>query len=72
FESKSTFNLCETTPEDLQRFTLSHYGIPEPDSGTPRSNKHVRYLLGVLGLFMITITIWKLCKRSRRKKNEND
>ncbi|MDR1924171.1 MAG: hypothetical protein LBQ66_07340, partial [Planctomycetaceae bacterium] len=34
FESKSTFNLCETTPEDLQRFTLSHYGIPEPDSGT--------------------------------------
>jgi hypothetical protein len=51
---------------ESNRFTLSYYGIPEPDFGERRTNR-VRYILIGLGLLLITIGAYRLI----RMRNEN-
>jgi hypothetical protein len=51
---------------DKLHFTLSHYGLPEPDFGERRTNR-VRYIIMGLGLLMMIIGAWRMI-RERRKR----
>jgi len=46
------------------RFTLSHYGLPEPDFGERRTNR-IRYIIMAVGLIMIGIGAWRMIQKRR-------
>ncbi|MDR1491692.1 MAG: hypothetical protein LBT05_03065 [Planctomycetaceae bacterium] len=47
-------NLNSTDPKNMERFTLSHYGLPEPDFGERRTNR-VRYIIIGIGILMMAV-----------------
>jgi hypothetical protein len=50
-------------------FTLSHYGLPEPDFDNSRrtSANRVRYILMGLMTIIIVIALWRIIQKRRRK-----
>jgi hypothetical protein len=48
------------------RFTLSHYGFPEPDFGERRTNR-VRYIIMGIGILMIVIGTWRMIQERRER-----
>jgi hypothetical protein len=67
YEAIQQFDLRETNPKDYKRFTLSHYGLPEPDFGEQRPNR-VRYTLMVIGILMIVIALWQMYQKRKEQK----
>jgi hypothetical protein len=61
------FDLRETTSKNVKRFTLSAYGIPEPDFDNSRRTNRVRYILMGLGAIIIVIALWRIIQKRRRK-----
>jgi hypothetical protein len=63
------FDLRETNPKDTKRFTLSVYGLPEPDFDNSRrtSTNRVRNILMGLMTIIIIIALWRMIQRRRRK-----
>jgi hypothetical protein len=62
-----TYNISKTNSDiSFNRFTLSHYGIPEPDFGERRTNR-VRYILIGLGAIMIAIALWRMIQKRREQ-----
>ena len=59
FKNFSIINGFPTT-----RFTLSHYGLPEPDFGERRTNR-IRYIIMAVGLLLIGIGAWRLIQKRR-------
>lgn len=64
-ETKYSFSKKTTDPT---RFTLSHYGLPEPDFGTTGIN-WIRWIFLGVGLFAIGWGVWRL---SRKRSNSAD
>ena len=62
------FDLRETDPNSFKKFTLSHYGLPEPDFGERRSSPF-RYILMSIGALMIAYALWRIY-RERKKEIE--
>jgi hypothetical protein len=60
-------NLRPTDPKDIKRFTLSHYGLPEPDFDNSRRTDRVRYILIGLGAILIVIALWRMIQKRREK-----
>jgi hypothetical protein len=50
---------------DSRIFTLSHYGIPEPDFDNSRRTNRVRYIFMGLGAIMIGIALWRIIQKRR-------
>ena len=48
----------------FEEFTLSHYGLPEPDFGDHRPNR-MRYIIMAVGLLMIGIGAWRMIQKRR-------
>jgi hypothetical protein len=65
-EQIQNFNLHETKPKDIKRFTLSAYGLPEPDFDNSRRTNRVRYILIGLGAIMISIALWQMIQKNRK------
>jgi hypothetical protein len=51
----------------FSRFTLSHYGLPEPDFDNSRRTNYVRYILMGLGGIMIIVALWRMIQKRREK-----
>jgi hypothetical protein len=66
-ENLLSFDLRETNPKNTERFTLSHYGLPEPDFGERRTNR-VRYIIIGIGILMMAISAWRMIQK-RRERN---
>ncbi|MDR1924794.1 MAG: hypothetical protein LBQ66_10510 [Planctomycetaceae bacterium] len=68
YEKNYTYKNFEIYHEtDHKRFTLSHYGVPEPDLGnSPRRPNYLRYILLVSAIHLILTGAWKL-NRLRKK-----
>jgi hypothetical protein len=66
FETDQEFDLRETNPKDLKRFTLSYYGLPEPDFGERRTNR-VRYIIMGIGILMMVIGTWRIIQKRRTR-----
>jgi hypothetical protein len=66
-------NLRPTNPKDIKRFTLSHYGLREPDFGDQLVSRS-RYIIIVLGLLLIGLGLLSaIIKRmKRRAESKND
>ena len=45
-------------------FTLSHYGLPEPDFGDRKTNR-IRYIIMAVGLLMIGVGAWRMIQKRR-------
>jgi hypothetical protein len=48
------------------RFTLSHYGLPEPDFGERRTNR-IRYIIIGIGILMMAIGAWRMIQKRRKR-----
>jgi hypothetical protein len=59
------FDLRETNPKNVKRFTLSAYGLPEPDFDNSRRTNRVRYILMGLGAILILIALWRIIQKRR-------
>jgi len=58
------YSLHKTVDISPNRFTLSHYGLPEPDFGERRTNR-IRYIIMAVGLLLIGIGAWRLIQKQR-------
>jgi hypothetical protein len=58
-------NNLKKTSVPFSYFTLSHYGIPEPDFDNSRRTNRVRYILIGLGAIMIGIALWRIIQKRR-------
>jgi hypothetical protein len=67
YEEKYSFDLNLTTNQNPKRFTLSHYGFPEPDFDNSRRTNRVRYILMGLGAIMIGIALWRIIQKQRER-----
>jgi len=56
-ETYIDFDLRETNPKDPKRFTLSAFGLPEPDFG-PRRMSLFRIVMMSLGGIMVLLALW--------------
>jgi hypothetical protein len=65
YEEKYSFDLNLTTNQNPKRFTLSHYGFPEPDFDNSRRINRVRYILMGLGAILIGIALWRMIQKRR-------
>lgn len=63
-EEERIFDLKETNPKDNSRFTLSAYGLPEPDFGGHRPSR-LRYIIFGIGLLMLVIGAWRMIHKRR-------
>ena len=61
-----TFSVKHLPNLDNSRFTLSHYGLPEPDFGEARPNR-IRYIMMVFGGFLVAIAVWQMVQKRREK-----
>jgi hypothetical protein len=59
------YELKEIDKPKSSRFTLSHYGLPEPDFDNSRRTNRVRYVLMGIGALLIGIALWKMYKKRR-------
>jgi hypothetical protein len=66
FEQILEFDLCGAKPKDVKHFTLSAYGLPEPDFDNSRRINRVRYVLMGLGTIMILIALWRMIQKRRQ------
>ncbi len=48
-------------------FTLSHFGLPEPDFGERRVSRF-RYILMAVGGLLIVIALWKMYNKRKVQK----
>jgi len=64
FSSVFEFDLETDNTISPSRFTLSHYGIPEPDFGERRISP-VRYLLLGIGILMVAFALWQMYRKRR-------
>lgn len=60
------FDLRETNPKDMKRFTLSAFGLPEPDF-EPRRMSLFRIVMMALGGIIIFVALWRVW--SERKED---
>jgi hypothetical protein len=61
-------NNLKKTSVPFSYFTLSHYGLPEPDFDNSRHINRVRYILMGLGTIMILIALWRIIQKRRERK----
>jgi len=52
------------SPIENSRFTLSYYGLPEPDFGEKRVNR-LRHIIMITGLGLISLGIWRIYRRKQ-------
>jgi hypothetical protein len=62
FREVHSFEKLKKCTADTSRFTLSHYGLPEPDFGESRANR-IRYVIMSLGVLLIVIGLWRMYKK---------
>ncbi|MDR2170784.1 MAG: hypothetical protein LBP59_11630 [Planctomycetaceae bacterium] len=67
FNSNVKYDLRETEESDLKRFTLSHYGVPEPDFDGKPPISRIRYILACISILIIIVSICVLYLSRRRK-----
>jgi hypothetical protein len=61
------FNNYEpATEKNQKRFTLSHYGLPEPGFGEHRTNR-IRYLIIGIGILMMAIGAYRMIQKRRKR-----
>lgn len=61
------FDLHETNPKDDKRFTLSAFGLPEPDFSERRPSR-IRFILMFLGAALIGTGLWQMYKKRQETK----
>jgi hypothetical protein len=66
FKEVHSFEKVRKCTADTSRFTLSHYGLPEPDFGESRHNR-IRYAIMSLGALLIMIGLWRMYKKYRER-----
>ncbi|MDO4586239.1 MAG: hypothetical protein Q4C95_02975 [Planctomycetia bacterium] len=66
FEEKYHFDLHMRKNDCPSRFTLSHYGLPEPDFGENRVNR-LRYVIMIAGLILIGFGVRRIYQKRREK-----
>jgi hypothetical protein len=49
-------------------FSLSHYGLPEPDFDNSQRINRVRYIFIGLGAIMIIIALWRMVQKRHEGK----
>lgn len=64
FETECKFDLKPTSPKSPKRFTLSQYGLPEPEFETPRADR-IRPIFITLGVALILAVGWRIYRRRR-------
>jgi hypothetical protein len=67
YSSIFELNIKPDDPILPSRFTLSHYGLPEPDFDNSRRTNRVRYILMGLGAILIGIALWRMIQKRRGK-----
>jgi hypothetical protein len=67
YKSVYNFDLSLNPTQNHKRFTLSHYGIPEPDFGE-RRERRFRYIFMGLGLILIGIAIFRIIRKRYREE----
>ncbi|GHT21901.1 hypothetical protein FACS189419_03580 [Planctomycetales bacterium] len=60
----------QTQGKDVKRFTLSAYGIPEPDFDGSQRIRPIRYILIGSGFLLIALALWLMYRKHQEKKNE--
>jgi hypothetical protein len=60
-------NISKLKTKDSSRFTLSHYGLPEPDFDGSRRVRPLRYVFIIMGLLLISIALWKMYRKRQEK-----
>lgn len=63
-ETNIEYDLRETNPKDAKRFTLSAFGLPEPDFGGRRMSL-LRIVLMVVGAILIATGAWQMYQKRR-------
>ncbi len=66
-ETYIDFDLRETNPKDPKRFTLSAFGLPEPDFG-PRRMSLFRIAMMAFGGLMVLVALWKMVAKRKESK----
>jgi hypothetical protein len=66
-ELTEKFDLRETNPKSLKRFTLSHYGLVEPDFGDSQRMSILNYIFMILGTFVMYIAVKQIIQRRCKK-----
>jgi hypothetical protein len=61
-----TYNIYKTDLVTSKRFTLSHYGLPEPDFGERRTNR-IRYIIIGIGILMMAIGAYRIIQERRKR-----
>jgi hypothetical protein len=61
------YELKEIDKPKSSRFTLSHYGLPEPDFDNSRRTNRVRYVFMGAGILLIFFALWKIYRKQREK-----
>ena len=69
FTSTLDYNNVQYRSIPPSRFTLSHYGLPEPDFGESRPNR-IRCILMTLGGILILLAGWQMYQKRRDKREE--
>jgi len=65
FSSVFEFDMVIDNTISPSRFTLSHYGLPEPDFGEHSPSRNRCILLVIIGVFLVTIGVWRMYKKCR-------
>jgi len=63
-ESEQVFDLKETDPKSFERFTLSGYGLPEPDFDEPKTD-WFRNTLVIISVLLIAIALWRMWRNRK-------
>jgi hypothetical protein len=69
FKAIHSYENIKSCTSGASRFTLSHYGLPEPDFGESRHNR-IRYAIMSLGVLLIMIGLWRMYKKRLSRKLE--
>jgi hypothetical protein len=67
FETYTDFDLRETNPKDKKRFTLSAFGIPEPEF-EPQRISRFRFFLMLFGGALTLFALWRMYKNRKNIK----
>ena len=67
FVTERRFDLKGTDPESSKYFTLSGYGIHEPDFGE-RQISPIRYVLMAIGILLVVFALWRMYWQHRESK----
>ncbi|MDR2705760.1 MAG: hypothetical protein LBC02_08280 [Planctomycetaceae bacterium] len=64
---EAVYNLHETKNKNTKRFTLSYYGLPEPDFDERKPINRMRYVFVGLGLLFIGWGLWRVIQKRRKQ-----